>query len=65
MAMIREAPSLTTLSPAKPIAPSPQTAEVVVGETLAVLIAAPYPVGIAHPIKQIFSSGAAELILQS
>lgn len=44
---------------ASPTPPNPQMATVDPGRTLAVLRAAPYPVAIAHPIRQTLSNAAA------
>lgn len=46
------------IAAASPTPPNPQIATVDPGRTLAVLRAAPYPVAMAHPIKQTLSSGA-------
>lgn len=57
--MIRDAPAvLQPNAAANPTVPRPQMAHVLPGSTLAVLRAAPYPVGIPHPNKHTFSNGA-------
>ena len=64
--MIREAPAaLQPSATARPTAPRPHTAHVLPGSTLAVLSAAPYPVGTPHPSKQTLSSGAVRSTCQS
>ena len=57
--MIREAPAfLQPMIAASPTAPRPNTAQLEPGSTLAVLIAAPYPVEMPHPSRQTLSSPA-------
>lgn len=61
--MIRVAPAfLAPIATASPTPPRPQIATVDPARTLAVLIAAPYPVPIPHPIKPTFSNGASGFI---
>lgn len=59
--MIFFAPAaLQPMITARPTAPKPKTAHVESGSTFAVFKAAPNPVEIPHPKRQILSKGAVE-----
>lgn len=63
MPMILLAPAARQpIATARPTAPRPQMAQFEPASTLAVLRAAPYPVGIPQPNKHTLSKGAVSLI---